>query len=228
MAILPQMSPEKPSWLQPTREFCREAGIEIAGWGSDTLIVNAKSSDQARQFATQLRSLGFEPIENEVDTESGLLLLSRDPAATRAKQKAAWASVDITKRPIVERVGALLEVALFLWIIWYGRTTAKFWLYLAGGAIFLWDACRVAGWKLEITRDALRIRRYFVWTGVPWAQVQAVKTQSGGGRGGYQEVVWLKLASKPPLRLGAFNFRFARAMRDRLRNEIAQREFQSN
>jgi len=216
------MSTEKPAWLQSTREFCRDAGIDVAGWGSDTLIVNAESPDRAKHVASQLRPLGFEPIENEDDAEAGLLLLSRDPAATRAKQKASGASADVSKRPTVERVGALFEAVLFIWFIWYGANTPKFWLYLGGGSLFLLDACRVVGWRLQFTREAIRVRRYFLWVTIPWAHVQEVNTRPTWGRG-HQEAVWLKLASKPPLSLGAFNYRFARIIRDRLRNEITQR-----
>jgi hypothetical protein len=36
--------------------------------------------------ASQLRSFGFEAIEDEADAEAGILLLSRNRAATIAKQ----------------------------------------------------------------------------------------------------------------------------------------------
>ncbi len=218
------MSTEKPVWLQSAREFCRSAGIEISGWGADTLIVNAESPDRAKLAASQLRSLGFEPVESEDDAKAGLLLLSRDPAATRAKQRESRDSVDVSRRPAIERLGAFVEVAFCTLCFWKSLTAPKPWLFIALVLMFLWDACRLLGWRLEMTTEALRVRRYFLWTAIPWAQVQAVEGGPTWGRG--QEDVRLKVASKPTLSLGAFSWKFARILRDRLRNEVDQQRLE--
>jgi hypothetical protein len=76
----------KPDWFRGIHEFCRTARIEIMGWGPDTLIVKAESPGRAVEVASQLRSFGFEAIEDEADAEAGILLLSRNRAATIAKQ----------------------------------------------------------------------------------------------------------------------------------------------
>jgi hypothetical protein len=76
----------KPDWFPGVHEFCRTARIEIMGWGADTLVVKAVSPEGAREVASQLRSFGFEAIEDEADAEAGMLLLSRNRAATIAKQ----------------------------------------------------------------------------------------------------------------------------------------------
>jgi hypothetical protein len=76
----------KPDWFPGIREFCRTARIEIMGWGTDTLVVKAESPERAGEVASQLRSFGFEAIEDEPDAEAGMLLLSRNRAATIARQ----------------------------------------------------------------------------------------------------------------------------------------------
>jgi hypothetical protein len=76
----------KPDWFPGIREFCRTARIEIMGWGIDTLVVKAESPERAGEVASQLRSFGFEAIEDEPDAEAGMLLLSRNRAATIARQ----------------------------------------------------------------------------------------------------------------------------------------------
>jgi len=103
------MSKETPAWLPEAREFCRSAGIEVSGWGSDTLLVKVESPDRTNRLVSQLRPLGFEPIEDEDDAEAGLLLLSRNPAATRAKQTESWTNVDVSQRPTIERAAPVLE-----------------------------------------------------------------------------------------------------------------------
>src|ERR1700722_14016867 len=75
-----------PDWLPEAREFCQRAGIEVYGWGPDTLTVKADSPEPAVQVASGLRPLGFEPVKDEDDAHASTLLLSRNPAATRAKQ----------------------------------------------------------------------------------------------------------------------------------------------
>ena len=216
------MSTEEPVWLQSTREFCRCAGIEISGWGSDTLIVNAESLDRAKVVASLLWPLGFEPIQSEDDAKAGLLLLSRDLAATLAKQKESWASVDVSRRPAIQRVASVVEAAFSVSCFWYSLTTPKPWVFIALGLLLLWDACRVLGWRLETTPEALRVRRYFLWTAIPWAKVQTVETAPTWGRG--QQAVRLTLAGESTLILGEFGYKFARVLRDRLRSEVDQRQ----
>jgi len=57
------------------------------GWGTDTLLVKAESPGRAEEVASQLRSFGFEAtIQDEADTEAGMLLVSRNRAATITQQ----------------------------------------------------------------------------------------------------------------------------------------------
>ena len=221
------MSKEEPDWLRGTKEFCRSARIEVMGWGPETLVVKAESPERARQVASQLRSLGLEPIEDKDDAEAGLLLLSRNPAATLAKQNDGRISVDVLRRPWNERLGPILAGALALWFFWERLTQPaskgrNAFLVSAFLLISLWDASRAWGWKLEMSPEELRMRRYFRWTGVPWAQISAADaTASGWGRG--QETITLTLRSGEKRSLGSFGYRFARQLRDRLSTEIAQR-----
>jgi hypothetical protein len=77
----------QPDWLAQVRAFCKQSTIEIMGWGEETLVVKAVGTDQAKKVADELRSFGFEAIEDENDAEAGMLLLSRDRAATLTKMK---------------------------------------------------------------------------------------------------------------------------------------------
>jgi membrane protein YdbS with pleckstrin-like domain len=226
------MSKETPAWLPEAREFCRNAGIEVSGWGSDTLLVKVESPDRTNRLVSQLRPLGFEPIEDEDDAEAGLLLLSRNPAATRARQTESWTNVDVSQRPTIERAAPVLEGSLFIWCCWYSIAKAepKSWFYAALASIllivFLRDVSRFWGWKLQVSPEELRVRRNFRWSAIPWTQIQAAETGSAGGRN--QEAVTLTLTSNARLRLGTFGYRFARVLRDRLRKEINQRRREPN
>ena len=62
--------------------LCRKAGIEIAGWGNDALVVYAASPDRAQQIAVLLGPLGLKVITDEGDAEAGLLTLSRNQGRT--------------------------------------------------------------------------------------------------------------------------------------------------
>jgi len=77
----------QPDSLAPVRAFCKQSKTEIMGWGEETLVVKAVGTDQVKKVANELRSFGFEAIEDENDAEAGMLLLSRDRAATMAKMK---------------------------------------------------------------------------------------------------------------------------------------------
>jgi len=83
---------EQQDWLREARRFCRCVGIGVSGWGADTLIVEAKSPDHTKQISSQLRRFGWSPIENEDDAGAGLLLLSRNSAATRPNKSSAGIS----------------------------------------------------------------------------------------------------------------------------------------
>ncbi len=67
---------EQPPWLDQTREFCRDAEIEIVGWGPHAIVVTAKSPQRAAEIAAQLANFGFKPMEDEGDAYAGLLTLS--------------------------------------------------------------------------------------------------------------------------------------------------------
>jgi membrane protein YdbS with pleckstrin-like domain len=191
----------------------------------DTLLVKVESPDRANRVASQLRPLGFEPIEDEY--EAGRLLLSRNPAATRAKQTESWTQVDVSRRPTIERAAPVLEGSLSIWCFWYSiaKVEPKSWFYAALASIlliiFLRDVSRFWGWKLQMSQEELRVRRNFRWSAIPWTRIQAAETGPAGGRN--QEAVTLTLASNARLRLGTFGYRFARVLRDRLRKEINQR-----
>ena len=77
----------EPEWLAQVRSFCKTSNIKIMAWGAETVVVEARDDAQAKKAATELRSFGFEPIEDESDAEAGMLLLSRDRAGTLAKMK---------------------------------------------------------------------------------------------------------------------------------------------
>ena len=70
------MSKGKPDWLQETRDFCRGAGITIMAWGPETLVVEAKSPERAKEIAAHLAQFGFAAVEDEGDSDAGMLTLS--------------------------------------------------------------------------------------------------------------------------------------------------------
>lgn len=224
------MSKETPVWLPEARESCRNSGIEIEGWGADTLLVKAESPERAKQVASQLRFLGLEPIEDEDDAEAGMLLLSRNPAATRAKQKANRVPGDLSRMPVIARVGPVFTGLLSIFSLCYSATQSPpiSWRVAVPGSIVLiyslWEGSRVWGWRLEMSPEELRVRYRFQWTAIPWTQIRAVKTETSYNHGAAFVTVTLTRASKPPLRLGTFGEPFARGLRDRLRKEIAQRQ----
>ncbi len=67
----------KPDWFGAAQQLCRENKIEIAGWGPEALVVDARTPERAAEIANILGSLGFKPVEDEADAEAGLLTLSR-------------------------------------------------------------------------------------------------------------------------------------------------------
>jgi len=218
------MGKDEPAWLQGARQFCRDSGIEIMMWGPDSLVVEAKSEDRAK-IASQLGHLGFKVIENEDDAYAGMLTVSLNPAAFRAK----ILSFDISHRRWDEQIVPLLWSLGFLLLVpnLFGNATrTPYWARVAIGLfcviMFFRDGTRIWGWQLELLHEGLHVRRYFRWTMIPWRQIQAVNTAAAFSRN--QKEVVLKLKSAPAERLGSFNDAFACNLRERLRAEIAQRQ----
>ena len=216
------MNHKDPPWLQQTREFCRNSGIKIVGWGPDMLTVEAKSEECAQEIASQIGQLGFRVVTNDDDAYAGLLNLSRNPAAVEAK----IASFDISRRPWDEQVEPViwaLGALLLLPSLAPNGGRDPRWVNLPLGALslvlFFWDGGRIWGWRIETLPGALRLRRRFRWTTIPWDQIRDVKSMPKG----QQESVAVKLASNHSVQLGTFKCSFARNLRDRLRVEIAQR-----
>ena len=54
-------------------------------WGPNTLVVEAKSQERAKEIASQLGRLGFKVVEDEGDAYAGMLSLSRNPVTTQVK-----------------------------------------------------------------------------------------------------------------------------------------------
>jgi hypothetical protein len=76
MKLFGRAKKENPAWLDNTREFCRGAGITIAAWGPNTLVVEAKSPERAAEITAQLANLGFRTVQDADDAYAGLLSLS--------------------------------------------------------------------------------------------------------------------------------------------------------
>jgi hypothetical protein len=216
------MNHKNPPWLQQTREFCSGSGIRIVGWGPDMLTVEAKSEERAKEIASQLGQLGFRTVKNDDDAYAGLLNLSRNPAAGQAK----IASFDISRRPWDEQIEPLicaLGALLLLPSLATNSARYSYWVTFPLGALsvslFFWDGRRIWGWRLETLPTALRVRRGFRWTTIPWDQIRDVKSMQKGR----QMSVAVELASHHSEQLGNFKDSFARNLRDRLRVEIAQR-----
>jgi hypothetical protein len=132
------------------------------------------------------------------------------------------ASVDISTLPRVLRISSVIEMAFSVLCFGYGSIAPKPWLPIALGALLFCDAVRILGWKLEITPEYLRVRRYFLWRSIPWAQILKVGAGDTWGRG--QKAVRLDLNLQPMTSLGAFPESFAVAVRDALLAEINRRD----
>jgi hypothetical protein len=211
----------KPDWLDEAREFCRTSGIKIMGWGPDLLTVEAKSPDRATEIAGRLSQLGFKPVPNEDDAYAGMLDLSRNPEAVQSK----IAAVDVSKRPWSEQVQPLIwALGCILLVPGLDKYPERYWIQFPLGlvALFLlfWDGSRIWGWRLEILPEALRVRRRFRWSTIPWDQIRAVVSVTAGRT---SERVILKLTSHATENLGTFLDSFARILRDRLRQELSAR-----
>jgi len=79
-----------------------------------------------------------------------------------------------------------------------------------GGALslvlFFWDGRRIWGWRLEVLAAALRARRGFRWTTIPWDRIRDAKSMQKGRQGS----VVIELASQHSEQLGTFTDSFAR------------------
>jgi len=186
------------------------------------LTVEAKSEERAKEIASQLGQLGFSTVKNDDDAYAGLLNLSRNPAAVETK----IASFDISRRPWDEQIEPLiwaLGASLLLPSLVTNSARYPYWVTLPLGALslvlFSWDGRRIWGWRLETLPAALRVRRGFRWTTIPWDPIRDVKSMQKGRQGS----VAVELASHHYEQLGTFKDSFARNLRDRLRVEIAQR-----
>lgn len=214
----------EPAWLIEARQFCSKAGIKIIAWGPNALIVEAKSSERAREIASQLGQLGLKTLDDEDDAYAGILTLSRAPAALQTEV----ASLDVSHRRWDEQLQPFIWAAAAITFI--ERGVGRSWRYsarlmLAVGFIlsvlFLLDAVRIWTWRMEILPEAIRVRRGFRWRTFSKTQIHAVESVQAWSRN--QERVVLHLASRTLESLGTFGVVFARRLRDRLRQEIQSR-----
>jgi hypothetical protein len=189
------------------------------------LTVEAKSPTRAQEIAAQLGHLGFKVIENEDDAYAGMLSLSKNPDAVRAH--VAVAALNITRRRWDEQIEPLIwgacAIGFFISGLNHSGRYPAWFTFPAGAALallFFWDAARIWGWRLEILPDALRVRRRFRWTMIPWNQIRKVESIP---RGRNQERLILHLVSHSSEPLGSFGGGFARNLRDCLRQELARR-----
>jgi hypothetical protein len=217
------MNKNDPGWLPETRDLCCQLGITIMAWGPDMLTVAAKSPTRAKEIAAQLAHLGFKAIEDEDDAYAGMLSLSKNPDAVQAQV----AVFNISRRRWDEQMEPLIWAACAIGFLISGLNHSgryPSWFTLPAAAaltvLFFWDAARIWGWRLEILPDALRMRRRFRWTMIPWDQIRKVESVP---RGRNQERVVLHLVSHSLEPLGTFGGGFARNLRDRLKQELARR-----
>ena len=144
-----------------------------------------------------------------------LCVITREPSAPTIE------SLNVSARPRIQRVSSVIEIAFSALCFGYGVIAPKPWLIVTLGAFLLWDAMRILGWKLEMTPEHLRIRRYFLWRSIPWTQINSVSIGDTWGRG--QKAVRLSLISQLTCTLGAFGAPFAVAVCDCLRTELVRR-----
>ena len=191
----------------------------------------AKSPDRAREIASQFGQFGLKIVENEDDAYAGLLNLSPDPGAIlETERKFRRRYSDFSRRPLIDLLTPAFELTFSMFFFWVcavesGSKSAKF--AVMGSVLlllFVWDGLRIWGWNLEIGAQELRVRRYFAWKAIPWTDIRSVEARAGGR---YQETVTLTLVSDKSLNLGRFGFLFARALRDRLRQQIMTQSAQS-
>ena len=226
LAKICHMSMTDPTWLGEARDICRKAKIKIAGHGADALVVYAEPPVRAAEVSSLLAPLGLRPVQDEDDTQAGLLTLSRDPERLRATERQAGIRrySDFSRRPVAEQLPPILWLLLFFCSVWLsltqpasrGGTIALFGSFL----LFVGDGARIWGWSVRPQTDGLAMRRYFRWTVVPWNEISAVETGTALSR--YQEAVILTTRNGS-MRMGTFSYKFARVLRDHLREEVAMR-----
>lgn len=226
MALFARGNKGKPPWLDSARDFCRRSGISVVGWGPNLLTVEAKSPSRAAEIANQLGQLGFKVVKDEDDENAGLVNLSQNPDALQAAAHQRTATFDISRRRWPEQIEPLIWLgcsSLLLPSVANGGRYPPSFAYFVGlicVVVFFWDGARIWGYRLELVPEALRVRRYFRWTMIPWADIKTIESVSTGRS---QEALVLHLASRHSQRLGKFDFLYARNTRDRLRQELAQR-----
>jgi len=194
------------------------------GWGPNLLTVEAKTPARAKEIAAQLSQFGFKVVENEDNSYAGMLDLSRNPEAVQAK----IASFDISRRRWDEQLEPILWGVCGAALLFHGlkggdaRNPPSVILPLGtlSAILFFWRAPVIWGWRLELSPEALRVRRSYRWTSIPWSQITAVNTLECGRL----ESVVVKLGHHSPEKLGTFGVPFARILRDRLRDELTRRQ----
>jgi hypothetical protein len=216
------MSKPDPIWLAETRQFCQGAGIPIVGYGPNLLTVEARGKERAQEITSQLSSLGFQAIDNAGNRYAGLLDLSKNPAALHPQlhhfdvTRACWQD---SAQPVIWAIGALLIIPAFTG----SDPREPYWLAAPLGmgslAMFLYEALRIWGYRAEFTHDALRVRRYFQWKEIPWAEILSVHTKCASKR---SESVTLVREPHGREVLGSFFGPFACALRNRIHDELEQ------
>lgn len=198
------------------------------GWGPNLLTVEAKSPERATHIASQFAQLGFKPLPNEDNAYAGMLDLSPDPDAIRSHSASRLAAVDISRRPLQERIIPLIWALGWLLLLHgavQNNDNPDKWpslvIGVVGVALFFWDGARIWGWKLEIIPSSLRVRRFFRWSAFPWERILAVNITEET-RGSRRQIVVLGLTPRSIEKLGAFYGPFAEDLRDRLRDELSK------
>jgi hypothetical protein len=70
----------KPPWFEEVRNLCRAADIEIVGWGPESLVLTAKTTELRQQLTEQFSSMGFQAVQSSEGEYAGLLQLMRNSA----------------------------------------------------------------------------------------------------------------------------------------------------
>jgi hypothetical protein len=223
------MNKSAPPWLAETQLYCKSAGIPIVGWGPNLLTVEASGYARAKEVATQMSALGFQEIPCAGNIRAGLLDLSKDPAALRAEAEARLHRArpfDLThpcwQDTIQPAAWLLLSLLLIPGMIWGDDPREPYWLIAPLGiatlAMFLREAARIWGWRLEFTDAGVRVRRNFFWKEIPWSAIERV---SPCAMRGHERSVTLTLADAHRESLGTFFSPFAQQLRTKLESELA-------
>jgi hypothetical protein len=223
------MSKATPAWLAETQEYCKSAGIPIVAWGPNLLTVEAHGYARAREVVAQMGALGFQEIPCAGNIRAGLLDLSKDPAALRAEAAARLhrsPSFDLThpcwQDTIQPTVWLFFSLLLIPGLLTSNDPREPYWLIAPLGiatlAMFLHEAARIWGWRMEMTDAGIRVRRNFMWKEIPWSAIERV---SPCATRGHERSVTLTLADAHRESLGTFFSPFARQLRAKLESELA-------